>query len=259
MTAAWDPERYQSKHSFVWQFGESLLELLKPRAGERILDIGCGTGQLTAEIARCGARVVGLDNSPEMLAEARRNFPEIIFEQADATRFGFEEPFDAVFSNAALHWVKDKAAVAASIGRALRPGGRFVAEFGGKGCIASVVGAMRVVLGPRADQLCPWYFPSIGEFAPLLEQQGLEVEQALLFDRPTPLQGKSGMEEWLRMFCGVYFRDLSAEETRGTITRLVGHLRPVLHRDGVWTLDYRRLRMVARKPVEVTNSSAARS
>lgn len=247
MTAAWDPERYQNQHAFVWQFGESLLELLKSRAGERILDIGCGTGQLTAEIGRSGARVVGLDKSPEMLAEARRNFPEVAFEQGDAASFRFVEPFDAVFSNAALHWVKDQAAAAASIALALRPGGRFVAEFGGKGCIASVVGALRAVLGSRADQLCPWTFPSIGEFTPLLESSGLEVGQAVLFDRPTPLQGENGLEEWLRMFCGVYFRDLSDQETRATIAQVVERLRPDLYRGGVWTVDYRRLRVVARK------------
>jgi len=242
---AWDPQRYQNQNSFVWQFGESLLELLKPRAGERILDIGCGTGQLTAEIARSGARVVGLDNSPEMLAEARKNFPGVTFEQADATSFRFEQPFDAVFSNAALHWVKDQASAAASIARALRPGGRFVAELGGKGCIASVAGALRAVLGPKADALCPWRFPSVGEFAPLLEQNGLEVHQAILFDRPTPLEGENALEDWLRMFAGVYFQDLSSEETRDALAQVTAHLRPSLFLDGTWTLDYRRLRIVA--------------
>ncbi len=248
MSPAWDPRRYQDQHSFVWQFGASLVELLQARSGERILDIGCGTGQLTAEIARSGAQLVGLDNSPEMLAEARRNFPELVFEQADAARFRFAEPFDAVFSNAALHWVKDHAAAAASIAGALRPGGRFVAELGGKGCIASVIDALRAVIGKRADALCPWNFPSIGEFAPRLEQHGLEIGQASLFDRPTPLEGENGLEEWLRMFCGVYFRELSAEDAREVIAALAARLRPALYRDGIWTLDYRRLRIVARKP-----------
>jgi len=248
VTDAWDPQRYQNQNSFVWQFGASLLELLRASAGERILDIGCGTGQLTAEIARSGARVVGLDNSPEMLAEARKNFPSVAFEQGDATSFQFQQPFDAVFSNAALHWVKDQPAAAASIARALRPGGRLVAELGGKGCIASVIGALRTVLGPRAEGLCPWRFPSIGEFAPLLEQQGLEVGQACLFDRPTPLEGENALQDWLRMFAGAYFKDLSLDEARDAVAQVAAQLRPSLYRDGIWTLDYRRLRLVAQKP-----------
>jgi trans-aconitate methyltransferase len=252
VSPAWDPRRYQDQHSFVWQYGASLIELLQPRAGERILDIGCGTGQLTAEIARSGAQVVGLDNSLEMLDEARRNFPDIVFEQADAASFRFAQPFDAVFSNAALHWVKDHAAAAASIAGALRPGGRFVAECGGKGCIASVMDAMRAVIGQRADELSPWNFPSIGEFAPLLERHGLEIGQAFLFDRPTPLEGENGLEHWLRMFCRAYFRGLSAEETAQRIATLTARLRPTLYRDGVWTLDYRRLRIVASKPAPAT-------
>ena len=251
MSPAWDPRRYQDKHSFVWRYGGSLLELLQPRAGERILDVGCGTGQLTAEIARSGAEVVGLDSSPQMLAEARRNFPKLAFEQADATGFRFERPFDAIFSNAALHWVQDQAAAAACIARALRTGGRFVAELGGKGCIESIMSAMRIVLGARADELCPWHFPSIGEFALLLERHGVEIDQAFLFDRATPLEGENGLEDWLRMFCGAYFRDIAADQTQDTISAVVTRLRPVLYRDGVWTLDYRRLRIVAHKVINL--------
>ena len=248
MTQAWDPQAYQGKHSFVWQFGTSLLELLGPRADERILDVGCGTGQLTAEIARSGARVTGLDSSPEMLAEARRNYPHLHFVQADAADFSFDEAFDAVFSNAALHWVRNQEGAARSIARAVRPGGRLVAECGGKGCIASVIQAIRAVLGPRADELCPWRFPSIGEFAPLLEANGLEVQQAWLFDRPTPLEGADGFENWLRMFAGPYFRGLDERESHDLVAALDARLRPALFRVGVWTLDYRRLRIVARNP-----------
>jgi trans-aconitate methyltransferase len=246
VSPGWDPRRYQDQHSFVWQYGASLLELLQPRAGERILDVGCGTGQLTSEIARSGAEVIGLDDSLEMLAEARRNFPGLRFEQADAANFHFAEPFDAVFSNAALHWVKNQAAAVGCIASALRPGGRFVAELGGKGCIASVLDALRGVLGPRADELCPWRFPSIGEFAQHLESAGLEVNQAFLFDRPTPLEGENGLENWLRTFAGAYFRGLSVDDTRTLISAIDAHLRPSLFHDHIWTLDYRRLRVVAR-------------
>jgi len=189
--SAWDAARYQDKHSFVWRYGAGLLELLVPQPGERILDVGCGTGQLTAEIARCGAQVVGLDNSADMLADARKNFPELTFVPGDAARFDFPEPFDAVFSNAVLHWVKDADGAVGSIARALRPGGRFVAEFGGQGNIATVQAALRAVLGPHADQQSPWYYPSIGEYSAVMERHGLEVRNASLFDRPTPLEAKT--------------------------------------------------------------------
>jgi len=241
--SAWDAARYQDQRSFVWRFGASLLESLKPQAGERILDVGCGTGQLTAEIARSGATVTGLDKSAEMLAEARKNYPDLQFVLGDAAGFQFPEPFDAVFSNAALHWVKDAEAAVKSIATALRPGGRFVAEFGGHGNIASVQAALRAVFGPTADQRSPWYYPSIGEYAPLLERHGFELRDASLFDRPTPLEGEDGMANWLRMFIGTYLRELPPVAADDAVRQLVDHLRPTLYHDGVWTVDYRRLRV----------------
>jgi trans-aconitate methyltransferase len=243
--SAWDASRYQDQHSFVWRYGASLLELLHPQPAERILDVGCGTGQLTAEIARAGAHVVGLDNSADMLRDAGKNYPDLTFVLGNASAFDFAEPFDAVFSNAALHWVKDADGAAASIARALRPGGRFVAEFGGKRNIASVQAALRAILGPSADLQSPWYYPSIGEYSAVLERHGLEVRSANLFDRPTALEGADGMDHWLRMFTPAYLRQFPADRADEVVRQLVEHLAPALYRDGVWTVDYRRLRVVA--------------
>lgn len=244
-----DPRGYQDRHGYVFRFGEELLALLAPKAGERILDLGCGTGQLTAAVAQSGATVIGLDISPEMLAQARSNYPAIEFIQGDAANFTLREPVDAILSNAALHWVRDAEGVAASIARALKPGGRFVAELGGHGNIQSVADAMRAVLGPEVKH--PWYYPTIGEYATILERHGLEVREARLFDRPTRVEGEDGMENWLAVFA----RGALAGSTMGGDPRPVAEifkavaekLRESRYRDGVWTLDYRRLRLVAVK------------
>jgi trans-aconitate 2-methyltransferase len=244
---SWDAEQYEGKHSFVWRLGAGVVELLAPQPGERILDLGCGTGQLTAEIAKKCAHAVGLDNSANMIGQARQNYPGLTFALGDAANFHFEEPFDAVFSNAVLHWVKNSDAAVDSIARALRPGGRFVAEFGGHGNTRSILDALRNVLGTEADARCPWYYPSIGGYASVLERHGLEVRQAELFDRLTPLEGEKGMEDWLRMFCGSFFKGMPAEEVTTKISELVKLLRPERYSDGVWSVDYRRLRVLAVK------------
>ena len=237
MSTAWDAKQSQQRHSYVFQYGQAVLDLLAPQKGERILDLGCGSGQLTAAIADAGASVIGLDSSPEMLAEARAHYPAIEFRLGDAADFAVEPAVDAVFSNAVLHWVKNAAGAAECIARALKPGGRFVAEFGGRGNNQSILDAIRELLGPVQT---PWYYPSIGEYASVLEQHGLETRQAWLIDRPTPVEGEDGLEDWL----AVFGRDLMGEAERKTIAQ---KLRPTHYKDGVWTIDYRRLRIVAHK------------
>jgi len=246
----WNPELYQTSHSFVWQYGRELLALLAPQRVERILDAGCGTGQLTAEIARSGAEVVGIDSSPTMLEQARKNYPDLHFELADVAALEYREEFDGVFSNAALHWVKDAGAAVASISRALKPGGRMVAEFGGRGNVQRLLDAAGLALeslGIRAaGSLNPWYFPSIAEYASLLERNGLAVTYAALFDRMTPLEGgEEGIASWLAMFGGPFRDSLGAGQWEEFVRRTKQHAAPHLLREGQWLADYRRIRVVA--------------
>ena len=239
---SWDVERYEAGYSFVWNYGAGLIDLLAPQPGERILDLGCGAGQLTREIAGRGAVVIGLDSSASMIAQARINYPDLEFVLADATNFCLDEPVDAIFSNAVLHWVKDAGAAVECVRRALRPGGRFVAEFGGKGNTREVLRVVEDVLG--ADR-SPWYYPSVGEYATLLESKGFRVTQAFHFDRPTELTASDGIAGWFEMFGGPLFQGLDAAARRESLNRIVERLRPALYRDGKWFVDYRRLRIVA--------------
>lgn len=248
----WDASAYDTKHSFVWKYGKEVLELLAPRGGERILDVGCGTGHLTNQIAAAGAQVIGLDKSAAMIERARALYPDLRFEAADATSFHFDEHFDAVFSNAAIHWMKDQDAVADSISKALKPGGRFVAEFGGKGNIQKVRLALREVLDAGGyswnREATRRYYASIGEYASLLETHGFRVTYAVHFERPTKLDGgESGLQKWLEVFADNELAGVPAEEREKVIRVIEQRLRADLFREGNWFLDYKRLRIVAMK------------
>jgi SAM-dependent methyltransferase len=249
---SWDAALYQAKHSFVWEFGRDLLALLDPQPGERILDVGCGTGQLTAEIARAGAEVTGIDSSAAMIAEARGNFPKIRFEIHDVCKLPFAGEFDVVFSNAALHWVTRAEDAVAAMTRALKAGGRFVAELGGKGNIRALMEASDralEALGVTApERFHPWFYPSVGEYASMLERHGFEVTFATLFDRPTPLEGgDEALPNWLRMFAGRLVEPLAPEQLPEYYRLACEFSAPTLCREGSWVADYRRLRVVAMK------------
>ncbi|MEH1846094.1 MAG: methyltransferase domain-containing protein [Nostoc sp.] len=248
----WNTALYEDKHAFVWKYGEDLLKLLNPQPGESILDLGCGTGQLTEKIAQAGAQVMGVDYASAMIEKARQNYPHIRFDVADARNFQVDKPLDAVFSNAVLHWVKQADSAIASIHQALKPGGRFVAEFGGKGNIEAIATALYSALKsigiPQAQALNPWYYPSIGEYASLLEQQGFDVIHAMLFARPTPLaEGEAGMANWIQMFASSFLTGLSSEQQIQVIRVVEEYLKPTLYQQGTWIADYRRIRIVAIK------------
>jgi trans-aconitate methyltransferase len=251
-SAKWNAGLYDSKHDFVWKYGSDLVSLLAPQAGERILDLGCGTGHLTAEIAAAGAQVAGVDRSAEMVAAARRAYPDLKFEIADARELGFREEFDAVFSNAVLHWIHEPERALQGIWKALRPGGRFVAEFGGKGNIRAMVAAfdqaMMELGAAKPGEVRPWYYPSVGEYATLAERAGFEVRFITLFDRPTKLSdGPAGLRNWITMFSGDYLAKAGAARQEEFFRTVEDLLRPKFFRDGDWWADYRRLRLVAFK------------
>lgn len=248
----WDATLYDTKHGFVSNFGASLIDLLAPHPNERILDLGCGTGHLTQQIASLGAEVVGVDNSVAMLEQARKNYANLRFELGDATQLKYTAYFDAVFSNAVLHWVTNQERATVSIYEALKLGGRFVVEFGSKGNVRTIATAILNALataGYASDPLQNrWYFPTLGEYSTLLEKSGFEVTFAAVFDRPTSLEdGEQGLRNWLHMFASPFFEQVPPEKLPALITAIEEQLRPHLFQEEVWYADYRRLRVVAVK------------
>lgn len=249
MNTHWNADLYSDKHAFVFQLGAGVVELLDPQPGERILDLGCGTGELTARIAQSGAQVVGFDASPQMLERARAGFPHLDLRPGDGRDFDFGPDFDAVFSNATLHWIYDHEGVARSVHRALQPGGRFVGEFGGRGNVAQLEAALTEAareLGlPRFEG--PNLFPSLHQFAESLEAGALQPVFLQLFERPTPLQGEDGIKNWWRQFRAAYLDSLAPDERDAVLERAEVLAKPHLHDENGWFADYVRLRFVAIK------------
>ena len=247
----WDAALYSDRHNFVFQYGEGLLPLLDAKEGERILDLGCGTGQLTAKIAALGARVTGIDSSAAMLAQARAAHPAVEFLEADARAFVIDGgPFDAIFSNAVLHWIHEAGAVAERCLAHLRPGGRLVVEFGGYGNCAQVITAALAAGAEMGLSLRHgWYYPSIATYSGVLEKAGFAVDSAQLFDRFTKLDDPvTGLRDWLTMFGQAILAPVPVTALDEFWERCERHARPVLFRDGHWHADYRRLRVVAHRP-----------
>ena len=246
-TQQWDAQRYANNASFVAQHGEPVLALLNPRPGEQILDLGCGDGALSLKLVEAGAIVLCVDASDSMVAAAIARGLDA--EVCSGEQLAFDNRFDAVLSNAALHWMRDYRAVIDGVYRALKPGGRFVVEMGGEGNIAALVGAMRTVFARHAEFgefRNPWFFPALADYRDALEYGGFEVHYIERFERPTPLS--AGVREWLQLFANGITGSLDAAQRTRFLDEVESLLRPSLHseRDG-WVADYVRLRFEAYK------------
>ena len=247
MTQTWNPERYARVAAFVPALGAPLLDLLAPRAGERILDLGCGDGVLTADIAARDCAVLGVDSSPAQIEAARaRGLDARVM---DAQALAFDGEFDGVFTNAALHWMPRQAQVVAGVWRALRPGGRFVGELGADGnvrCIVDALGAELALLGIDAAAHDPWTFPTAARFRELLLAAGFDVGTLEVFARPTRFE--RDLADWLELMAQGFLAPVPPAARAPLLARVTERLRPVLFADGAWQLDYVRLRFAARRP-----------
>jgi trans-aconitate methyltransferase len=244
----WDPDRYARHARFVTELGTPVVELLAPQPRERILDLGCGDGALTAKLAALGCVVVGIDSSAEQIEAAKAL--GIDARVGDGEHLDFSGEFDAVFSNAALHWMKRPDVVIAGVWRALKPGGRFVAELGGHGCVAKIKRALVAALDRRGidgEAANPWYFPTVEDYRARLEARGFRVDFIALIPRPTPLP--SHLRDWLEIFGASFISMVPPAERSAYLDEVTEALRPELaDGDGKWTADYVRLRLAAAKP-----------
>jgi len=249
MPQTWNPAAYAQHGAFVPALAGGVLEWLNAQPGERILDLGCGDGQLTLRLAEAGANVTGVDASPQMVAAARARGVHADEASAEALPYA-DQSFDAAFSNAALHWVRDHDAMMAQVHRVLRRGGRFVAEMGGHGNIAAIRVAFAAVLdrhGFAGSEGDVNYYPTPEAYTRRLMGHGFTVERMALIPRPTPL-GAGGMAGWLRTFrrglldgLPVHLQDAVVNDTTKL---LAGALRD---EEGNWTADYVRLRFIAKR------------
>jgi SAM-dependent methyltransferase len=247
----WDPSLYATNAAFVPALGAAVLGLLAPEAGERVLDLGCGDGVLTQKLIDAGCDVIGVDADPAMVAASRAK--GIDARLGDARALDFDAEFDAVFTNAVLHWVGQPGVVTAGVKRALKPGGRYVGEFGGHANIAAIRTALIAVLarhGFPAAGAETSYYPTAEAFRAVLEAGGFVVDSCAIIPRPTPLPA-SGMAGWLETFRGGFIDAAGVPEDQQDqiITETVALLVPALQSaDGQWIADYVRLRFSAHLP-----------
>lgn len=244
----WDPATYARNARFVSDLGSPVVDLLAPKRGERILDLGCGDGVLTKKLAELGCEVVGVDSSVAQIEAARKLGVDAFVISAED--LPYKEEFDAVFSNAVLHWIRRADVVLSGVFGSLKPGGRFVGECGGDGCVHKIRTALVKALERRGidgEARVPWYYPTPGDYATRLERAGFRVDSIALISRPTPLPGD--ILDWLETFALNFFQGFSDEERSEYLHEVRGILEPQLRdANGIWVADYVRLRFAATRP-----------
>ncbi len=248
MEQTWNSESYAKNARFVSDLGMPVVEWLNPTAGERILDLGCGDGALTIRLREAGCEVIGVDSSPDFVDTAK--LLGLDARLLDAHHLDFSHEFDAVFTNAALHWMKQPDQVIDGVWRSLKPGGRFVGEFGGDRNVATITTALHTALKKRgidSDTINPWYFPTVEAYQSRLEARGFHVHKIVLIPRPTELPTE--IEGWLSTFANPFISAIAFSEREAFLEETIALLKPALYdASGRWFADYVRLRFLASKP-----------
>lgn len=256
----WNSDLYDNKHSFVAEYGKSMIDLVNVRKNQKILDLGCGTGVLTNELAKKGATVIGIDSSTDMIKKAKSNYTKLTFQVADATNLAFKNYFDTVFSNAVFHWIPNQEKLLYSIYNSLQDNGKLICEFGAKNNVYKIQTAFEKALKKNGYSYCSeFFFPSKEEYKLLLEQTGFEIEHIIEYDRPTPLaDGEKGLRNWMCQFFASYLSNIPHKEMEQILFETEKICKNSIWEDNQWIADYRRIQIIAVKNKEILQFEKSR-
>lgn len=243
----WDSSLYDKNHSFVSQYGCELLKYLPQNKQQKILDLGCGTGDLSYELSKLCQKVVGIDASPQMISLAREKFPNLDFRVCEGLSMTFKDEFDVVFSNAVFHWISNHNLLLENIAKALKSAGILICEFGALGNIESIENAFKLALGRQGfAYTMKLNFPDADSFSKLLKQNHFEIIELSKFDRPTPLENnEEGLRIWLKQFFNSQLDELPLQIQEKIFEEVETLTKDKLYHNRVWILDYKRLRVIA--------------
>jgi trans-aconitate methyltransferase len=243
----WNSKFYDNNHNFVAEYGKGLLEFVPEDKTQRILDLGCGTGVLTSELAQLGDCVLGIDGSSEMIEKAKQAYPSLDFKVMNALEMPYLQQWDLVFSNAVFHWILDHDLLIQKIKDSLKPSGKLICEFGAYGNIQTIENGIKNALEKKGLSLSSKFnFPTVEAFGSLLEKHGFSIEKIYDYDRPTPLEdGENGLHNWAKQFFETDLGKLSEDDQNLVLNDMMDEVREKLWNGSYWTADYRRLRVIA--------------